>query len=70
VKKGDEILFWDDVWLGGTPLKLQYPDLYNFCDDPGVLVEGCYDSDGWEIGFRRTFTINEAEQRTDLLNRL
>jgi hypothetical protein len=45
VKKGNKVSFWDDVWIGDTPLKIQFPDLYRFCDDPNVLVEDCYYED-------------------------
>ena len=28
IKDGSEIRFWEDTWLGNTPLKDQYPALY------------------------------------------
>ena len=28
IKDGSEIRFWEDIWLGNTPLKNQYPALY------------------------------------------
>ena len=39
-KVGDGFLiaFWGDVWLGPSPLKTQFPDLFNYCEDPTVLV--------------------------------
>jgi hypothetical protein len=69
-KKGDKIMFWEDVWLGNTPLKLQFPSLYNFSKDPEALVEDYYDSNGWDINFRRTLTVEEAEQRSALFEKL
>jgi hypothetical protein len=70
IKKGDRIRFWEDVWMGDTPLKLQFPDPYSFCNDTEALVEDLYDVYGWDIGFRRTLTVREAEQRNLLLDRL
>jgi hypothetical protein len=64
------IRFWEDVWMENTPLKLQFPDRYSFCDNTEALVEDLYDVDGWDIGFRRTLTLREAEQRNLLLDRL
>jgi hypothetical protein len=70
IKNGEQALFWEDVWLGSTPLKIQFPDLYKFCDDPEALVADYFSADGWEIGFRRTLTVGEAEQRNALLEKL
>jgi hypothetical protein len=67
VRRGDKTLFWEDVWLGSSPLKIQFPDLYRFCDDPNILVKDCFGEEGWEIDFRRILTVNEAEQRTALM---
>jgi hypothetical protein len=69
-KKGDKVSSWDDVWIGDTPLKIQFPDLYTFCDDPNVLVEDYYYEDVWEIGLRCVQIVSEAEQRTAMLNLL
>jgi hypothetical protein len=66
VRSGGQTFFWEDVWLGGTPLKIQFPDLYKFSDDPRALVADCGSTDGWEVGFRRTLTVNEMEQRDAL----
>ena len=29
IKDGSQIRFWEDVWLGNTTLREQYPQLYN-----------------------------------------
>jgi hypothetical protein len=31
VNNGERVLFWEDVWLGRTPLKLTFPKLYEYC---------------------------------------
>jgi hypothetical protein len=63
---GGQTYLWEDVWLGSTPLKIQFPDLYKFSDDLGALVADCDSTHGWEVGFRRTLTVNETEQRNAL----
>ena len=30
--------FWEDTWLGDTPLKSQYPSLYNIVQQKNVSV--------------------------------
>jgi hypothetical protein len=30
VNNGANVLFWEDVWVGDTPLKVQYPKLYDY----------------------------------------
>jgi hypothetical protein len=29
IKNGSQIRFWEDIWLGTSPLRDQYPDLYH-----------------------------------------
>ena len=29
IKDGSQIRFWEDAWLGNSPLRVQYPQLYN-----------------------------------------
>jgi hypothetical protein len=66
VRSGGQTFIWEDVWLGGTPLKIKFPDLYKFSDDPMALVADCGSTYDWEVGFRRTLTVNEMEQRDAL----
>jgi hypothetical protein len=67
--KGDKIHFWQDIWVGNSPLKIQFPDLYKICDDQEAFVADCYDSEeGWEIGFRRALNCRDVEQWQDLLD--
>ena len=43
-KIGDGALtrFWEDTWLGDTPLKSQYPSLYNIVQRKKFLLAMCY----------------------------
>jgi len=29
IKDGSQVRFWEDIWLGNSPLREQYPQLYN-----------------------------------------
>ena len=29
IQNGSQVRFWEDIWLGNTPLREQYPQLYN-----------------------------------------
>ena len=29
IKDGSQIRLWEDAWLGNSPLRIQYPQLYN-----------------------------------------
>ena len=29
IKDGSQIRFWEDAWLGNSPLRVQYPQIYN-----------------------------------------
>jgi hypothetical protein len=31
VNSGEDVRFWEDVWVGDVPLKLVFPDLYEQC---------------------------------------
>ena len=35
---GSDTLFWEDTWLGTTPLSSQYPILYNIVQHKNVTV--------------------------------
>jgi hypothetical protein len=39
VGSGVQTKFWLDVWLGGVPLKICYPKLYEVCRNPDDLVK-------------------------------
>ena len=35
---GRTIRFWEDTWLGDTPLQIQYPSLYSITNQKNVMV--------------------------------
>uniref|UniRef100_A0A453DCR7 Uncharacterized protein n=1 Tax=Aegilops tauschii subsp. strangulata TaxID=200361 RepID=A0A453DCR7_AEGTS len=46
--------FWEDTWLGETPLALQYPSLYNIVHRKKVYVATELNSVPLNIQFRRS----------------
>lgn len=70
VHDGRSIKFWQDVWAGDTPLKIQFPKLLDICDDPELDVHEVYGEDQWRINFRRSFgeyELRNWEQMMDIL---
>jgi hypothetical protein len=59
VGDGTTVLFWEDVWLGDTPLALQYPSLYNIVQRKDVFVANVLGQTPMNIGFRRLLTDNK-----------
>uniref|UniRef100_A0A453N4N4 Uncharacterized protein n=1 Tax=Aegilops tauschii subsp. strangulata TaxID=200361 RepID=A0A453N4N4_AEGTS len=45
--------FWEDTWLGETPLALQYPSLYRIVQRRDALVATILQSTPFNIQFRR-----------------
>ena len=38
IKDGSQIRFWEDAWLGNSPLRVQYPQLYNIVRKKQAMV--------------------------------
>jgi hypothetical protein len=53
VFKGDKIRFWQDLWIGNTPLNIQYSSLYEISNNQQDLVCDVWDGDDWSLSFRR-----------------
>lgn len=65
---GKDTSFWEDVWVGETPLKLLFPKLYEYCSKKKCTVQDFWREGEWVINFRRTLSVVEATQWDDLLN--
>lgn len=70
VNNGRNTIFWDDVWIGSVPLKLEFESLYLICDKPKCLVADCWAGDGWNIKFRRAFGETELKEWDRLMGSL
>jgi hypothetical protein len=67
---GTSVRFWEDVWLGGTPLSHQYPALYNITQHKNVLVSTVFATEPINISFRRGLNDNKWVQWLHLCQRL
>ena len=66
VRDGAKTIFWEDTWKGDSPIKTQFPDLYQMCVHPQVRVADCWDGEDWNITFQRSLTTSKK----DCLDRL
>ena len=53
IKDGTEIRFWEDIWLGNTPLKDQYPALYNITRGKSDTIAVVLSTSPPNVSFRR-----------------
>ena len=68
---GDNVRFWEDVWLGDKPLCKQYPSLYGITQRKQVSVSSVMShAPPPNIGFRRALTGNKWERWLHLVSRL
>ena len=58
VGNGTTTRFWEDTWLGETPLAIQYPSLYNIVQRRDAYVATVLQSNPLNIQFRRTLVGN------------
>ena len=58
IGNGTSTRFWEDTWLGETPLAIQYPSLYNIVQCREVYVATVLQSNPLNIQFRRTLAGN------------
>lgn len=66
VENGQHCSFWQDVWVGNVPLKIQYEEIYKMVRDPSCLVADCWDEDGWGMDFKRALTCHEYNRWLEL----
>jgi hypothetical protein len=64
------VRFWEDFWLGDTPLALKYPSLYNIVQRKNVLVANVLGQTPLNIGFRRLLNDNKWNEWLHLCQRL
>jgi hypothetical protein len=57
--------FWGDVWLGDTPLRIQFTKLYEVCSVKKAMVAECA-MDNWQIQFQRVLCPEAQVEWTEL----
>ena len=71
VGNGETIRFWEDTWLGTSPLMNQYPLLYNIVQHKNVSVHDVlHNAPPLSIGFRRALVGNKWDMLSHLCFRL
>lgn len=70
VGNGLNTLFWEDIWLGNTPLAQQYPSLYNIVHHKNVTVAQVLTQSPLNITFRRMLIGNKWNSWLQLCRRL
>jgi hypothetical protein len=70
VGNGNSTRFWEDTWLGETPLAIQYPSLYNIVQRRDAYVATVLQSNPLNIQFRRMLAGNRWEAWLHLVKRL
>ncbi|WVZ90623.1 hypothetical protein U9M48_036908 [Paspalum notatum var. saurae] len=53
VRNGSQVLFWEDIWLGPTPLRSQYPSLYNIARPKSTTIAEVLSSSPTNLSWRR-----------------
>ena len=70
IRDGSEIRFWEDSWLGNSPLREQYPAFYNLARDKGDTLARVLGSSPPNVSFRRALLGTRLECWQALQERL
>jgi hypothetical protein len=70
IGNGENACFWEDTWLGNSPLAHQYPSLYNIVQRKQVSVANVMSQMPLNIGFRQALTGSHASRWIHLYTRL
>lgn len=52
----------------GIPLNMEFPNLYNICENKGVLVGDCWEGGGWKVCFRKPLGHNDFREWERLMD--
>lgn len=66
VGNGENIRFWEDIWLGEVPLKIQFPYIYSVCSDPSDSAKQMQVDGEWRINLIRSLGPNDLEEWSEL----
>jgi hypothetical protein len=70
LKEGKQIRFWEDVWIGNQPFKVQYPSLYNLVCKKSDTVANVFETIPLNISFRRALVGHNLVSWHSLVSRL
>lgn len=67
---GEQIRFWDDVWLGQITLRNEFPSLYAIASNKNLTVAEVFSTVPLNLPFRRTLLGHNRSQWLNLVERL
>ena len=67
---GDQIRFWEDMWLGQTTLQQKFPSLYSIASNKNITVANVLGTVPINLYFRRTLLGHNRTQWLQLVERL
>jgi len=70
IKNVSQVRFWEDIWLGNTPLRQQYPQLYNIARRKHDMVGQVLLAPTPNLSWRRDLIGNKLAMWNDLAARL
>ncbi|WVZ87323.1 hypothetical protein U9M48_033978 [Paspalum notatum var. saurae] len=70
VKDGSQARFWEDTWLDGTPLKDQYPSLYNIARFKFISIAEAMSASPPNFSWRRQLFGTNLDNWLSLLSRI
>jgi hypothetical protein len=70
LQDGKQIRFWEDIWLGATTLKGQYPNLYNIVWRKSAMAADIFSSRPLHISFQRNLVVENLQSCHNLVMRL
>ena len=70
LKEGKQIRFWEDVWIGNQPFKVQYPSLYNLVCKRSDTIANVFETIPLYISFRRALVGHNLVSWHSLVSRL
>jgi hypothetical protein len=70
IHDGRQTRFWEDSWLGITPLNQQYPNLYNIVRRRNATVADIFSSRPLNVSFHRNLVAKNLLAWHDLVSRL
>jgi hypothetical protein len=70
LQNGTQIRFWEDIWLGNSTLRDQYPNLYNIVRRKNATVSNVLSTVPYHISFRRALVGHNLHSWNSLVLRM
>ena len=70
INDGSQVTFWKDTWLGNSPLRDQYPQLYNIVKKKQDTVADVLSTQISNLSWRRDLIGNKLVMWNNLVSRL